>query len=59
MLSTVDNPDEVIDLLIDRRTLLKGINFKGAGYETRQEIDITTSRFVTEYRAEALEDSQG
>jgi transposase len=58
-LSKVDNPDEVIDLLIDRRTLPKGINFKATGYEARQEIDITISRFVTEYRAEVLEDSQG
>jgi transposase len=58
-LSKVDNPDEVIDLLIDRRTLPKGINFKAAGYEIRQEIDVTISRFVTEYRAEVLEDSQG
>jgi transposase len=58
-LAKVDNPDEVIDLLIDRRTLPKGVSFKAAGYETRQEIDMTTSRFVTEYRAEVLEDSQG
>jgi transposase len=58
-LSKVDNPDELIDLLIDRRTLPTGINFRAAGYETRQEIDITISRFVTEYRADVLEDSQG
>ena len=51
MLSKVDNPDEVIDLLIDRRTLPKGISFKAAGCEIRQEIDVTISRFVTEYRA--------
>jgi transposase len=56
-LSKVDNPDEVIDLLIDRRTLPKGINFKAAGYETRQEVNITITRYVTEYRAEVLEDS--
>jgi len=49
----------VIDLLIDRRTLPKGGSFKAAVYETRQEIDMTISRFVTEYRIEVLEDSQG
>jgi hypothetical protein len=43
-LSKVDNP---------------WINFKAAGYETRQEIDVTISRFVTEYRTEVLEDSKG
>jgi transposase len=58
-LSKVGNPDEVIDLLIDRRTLPKGVSFQAAGYETRQEIDMTISCFVTEYRAEVLEDSQG
>ena len=58
-LAKVDNPDEVIDLLIDRHTLPKGVNFKAAGYETRQEIGMTISHFVTEYRAEELEDSQG
>jgi transposase len=58
-LAMVDNPDEVIDLLIDRGTLPKGVSFKAVGYETRQEIDMTITRFVTEYRAEVLEDSQG
>ena len=58
-LAKVENPDEVIDLLIDRRTLPKGVSFKAAGYETRQEIGMTISRFVTEYRADVLEDSQG
>jgi transposase len=43
-LSKVDNPDEVIDLLIDRRTLLKGVSFKVAGCQARQEIDVTISR---------------
>jgi hypothetical protein len=46
-------------LLVDRCTLPKGINFKVAGCEIRQEIDVTISRFVTEYRAEVREDNQG
>jgi hypothetical protein len=49
----------VIDLLIDRRTLPKGITFKACGYEARPEIDIAMNLFVTEYRTEVLEDSQG
>jgi len=58
-LEKVEHPDEVIDLLIDRRTLPNGTSFKSAGFETRQQIDITIRRFVTEYRAEVLEDDAG
>jgi hypothetical protein len=47
-LSKVDNLVEGIDLLIDRRSLLKGINVNTARYEIRQEIDIPISRFINE-----------
>jgi transposase len=46
-------------LEIDRRTLPKGPRYREAGYETRQVIDIGIARFVTEYRAQVLEDNQG
>ena len=58
-LAQVENPDEVIELSVDRRTLPKGTSFKVTGYETRQKIDITIKRFVTEYRAEVLQDTEG
>jgi len=58
-LHTVEDPDEVTELMIDRRTLPKGTEYRDAGVETRQVIDIDFSRFVTEYRAQILEDSQG
>ena len=58
-LEQVDDPDEVAELKIDRRTLPKGVEYQDAGYEIRQVIDIDISRFVTEYRAQILEDGQG
>ena len=53
------DPDEVTELKIDRRTLPKGSQYREVGHESRQVIDIDISRFVTEYRAQILEDSQG
>jgi transposase len=58
-LEQVDNPDEVAELKVDRRTLPKGPVYREAGHEIRQVIDIDISRFVTEYRAQVLEDDQG
>ncbi len=58
-LEPVDDPDEVTELTIDRRTLPKGTTYREAGCEKRQVIDIDFSRFVTEYRAQILEDEQG
>ncbi len=58
-LQPVADPDEVKVLEIDRRTLPKGPQYREAGHETRQVIDIDIARFVTEYRAQILEDNQG
>ncbi|MCU7879764.1 MAG: hypothetical protein KZQ60_03785, partial [Candidatus Thiodiazotropha sp. (ex Lucinoma aequizonata)] len=58
-LEPVDDPDEVTELKIDRRTLPKGPQYKKVGHEIRQIIDIDILRFVTEYWAEILEDNQG
>lgn len=55
----VDDPDEVTELKIDRRTLPKGTRYREVGHERRQVIDIDISRVVTEYRAQILEDDQG
>jgi len=58
-LGPVDDPDEVEVLAIDRRSLPKGPRYPEVGHERRQVIDIDISRFVTEYRAQILEDDQG
>jgi len=55
----VDDPDEVTELPVDRRTLPKGSKYREVGYESRQVIDVDIARFVTEYRAQILEDNQG
>jgi len=58
-LEPVDDPDEVSEIRVDRRTLPKGAQYREVGHESRQVIDIDLSRFVTEYRAQVLEDDQG
>ncbi|MBT8407979.1 MAG: IS66 family transposase [Deltaproteobacteria bacterium] len=58
-LEPVDDPDEVTEIKIDRRTLPKGPEYREAGHEIRQVIDVDISRFVSEYRAQVLEDDQG
>jgi transposase len=57
-LCQVDDPDEVEEIKIDRRTLPKG-RYKEVGYEARQVFDVIVSRHVTEYRAQILEDQDG
>ena len=57
-LSPVDNPDKIESLNIDKRRLPAG-EYQDVGYESRQVIDIKISRFVTEYRAQILEDELG
>lgn len=58
-LEKVENPDEIIDLVIDRRTLPKDADLKPAGFESRQVIDIELNCIVREYRAEVLVDKNG
>ena len=57
-LCQVDDPDEVEEIKIDRRSLPKG-QYKDVGYEARQVFDVIVSRHVTEYRAQILEDQDG
>lgn len=54
-LKKVSNPDEIIEIEIDRRTLPKRDDFKSMGFESRQVIDVVLNCVVTEYRAEVLE----
>ncbi len=57
-LKKVDDPDEVKDIKIDRRTIPKG-TYMEVGFESRQVFDIDISRVVTEYRAQILENENG
>lgn len=57
-LKPVAEPDLVKEIAIDRSTLPKG-EYKPAGYESRQVIDLDISIFVTEWQAEVLEDQNG
>lgn len=57
-LEPVADPDEIVPLALDRATLPEG-EYRVVGYEPRQVIDVDISRFVTEYRAEILENGYG
>jgi transposase len=57
-LQPIDNPDNVISLKIDKRSLPRD-DYREVGFEARQVIDIEISRIVTEYRAQILENAQG
>jgi transposase len=52
------NPDEIVVIPVDRKTLPKG-KYHEEGYIARQIINIRISRFVTEYRAQILLDVNG
>lgn len=53
-----ENPDEIIDIKIDKTTLPKE-KYVDVGFEARQLIDFVISKIITEYRAQVLEDSTG
>lgn len=55
----VANPDHIEPLLIDRRTLPRGHEYRRIEDDVRQVIDIVITRKVTEYQAEVLEDENG
>lgn len=57
-LEPVEDPDHIEPIAVDRRTIPPG-QYKSAGYEARQVIDIVITRYVIEYRAEILEAPQG
>jgi transposase len=57
-LTPVDDPDEVLEIAIDRSTLPEG-SYTEAGYEARQVFDVIVERHVLEYRAQVLVDQQG
>lgn len=57
-LQPVDDPDEIQQINIDRRSLPVG-KYVECGFESRQVFDIRIDRYVTEYRAQVLENEQG
>lgn len=57
-LQPVPDPDEINIIPIDRATLPPG-EYREAGYESRQVIDLDIAKFVVEWQAQVLEDSQG
>ncbi len=57
-LRPVSDPDRVKVIKVDRSALPKG-EYRAVGYETRQIIDLDISIFVTEWRAEILENQNG
>tara|TARA_R110001599_G_scaffold353749_1_gene596318 strand:- start:9728 stop:11185 length:1458 start_codon:yes stop_codon:yes gene_type:complete len=53
-----DDPDLIKPIEIDQSTLPAG-NYHDAGHESRQVVDIRISRFITEYRAQIIENELG
>ena len=52
------NPDKIIDLYVDLKTLPKG-EYKNKGYEARQVIEIIIKKNIIEYRSHCVVDSKG
>lgn len=57
-LEPVENPDEIVTILLDRSALPAG-DYTEAGFAARQVMDIVIRREVTEYRAQILLDAHG
>ena len=57
-LEPIDNPDDIISIKLDKRTLPRG-EYHDVGFEARQVIELEISRIVTEYRAQVLENAAG
>lgn len=58
-LTRTDKPDEIEEVLIDRKTIPADRTYSKDGYESRQVVDVKVRLHVTEYRAEALRDELG
>lgn len=57
-LTLCEEPDEIKNITIGRRTLPKG-HYVEDGYEVRQIIDLHIERVVTEYRAQIFKNANG
>ena len=57
-LTQTDAPDKIKTLVVERDTLPKG-QYHEVGFIKRQVVDIDIRKFITEYRAQILENEQG
>ena len=57
-LQPVPDPDEIKIIPVDQTTIPPG-QYRDAGFEARQVVDLEISKFVIEWRAQILEDSTG
>ena len=58
-LTKTGTPDEIEEIVIDRRTIPADRMYRDAGFESRQVVDLKIKLHVTEYGAEVLEDELG
>ena len=58
-LCQVEEPDDIVQIPVDRRTLPKNAKLKKVEPETRQVFDVVMNFVVTEYQAEVFEDDKG
>lgn len=59
VLAQVSEPDEVIDIPIDRTKLSKGHSYRVVDHVKRQVVELLIQSHVKEYRLEVLEDETG
>lgn len=57
-LEKFENPHEIVEIEIDRRTL-PGAQYHRVDFESRQIVEMNIQLHITEYRAEILEDEKG
>lgn len=57
-LEPVEDPDTIIQIKLDKRTLPRG-EYHEVGFEARQVVELEISRIITEYRAQILENASG
>ncbi len=58
-LKPVENPDEVINVPVDRKTLPQGHIYKKVGFAKRQVVEFLVSSKVIEYQLEIVADENG
>ncbi len=58
-LKPVEDPDEIIEVPVDRKTLPSGRVYTSVGFTKRQVVELHLSRHVKEYRLEIVEDEKG
>src|SRR5262249_14141205 len=58
-LKPFEDPDERVDIKVDRESLPKGRSYRTVGFARRQVVHLNLSRKVIEYCLEILEDEKG